>query len=49
MTAYYVTLDGTEVSGEERLIYIENSALTPITKDQYYIYNHISDKVQSGI
>jgi len=48
VTAYYVTLDGTEVSGEERLIYIENSALTPITKDQYYIYNHISDKYKAA-
>lgn len=48
VTAYYVTLDGTTVSGDERLIYIENSALTAVTREQYYIYNQLDEKYRAA-
>lgn len=48
VTAYYITLDGTTVTGEERLVYIENNALTAVTRDQYYIYNQLDDRYKAA-
>lgn len=48
VTAYFKTLDGTFVSGKERLVYVENGELIPVTRDMYYIYNNLDEKYRDA-